>query len=163
MNMKKKMMVHRLLAGTLALLGFASCSDGNEEGELICEYGTPYSKFLVKGKVNSDKDEPLKGIQVIVRSQWNNNAALADTVYTDEKGEFRTEELRATGIEHQQVYFNDIDGEENGGAFKSDSVLIKYMNRERLEEGSGWYVGKFEYSTKKPVKLSEKQENMVNE
>ena len=35
----------------------------------------------------------------------------------------------------QKVYFNDIDGEENGGAFKSDSVLIKDMNQKKLEEG----------------------------
>ena len=64
MNMKKKMTVHRLLSGALVLLGFASCSNEDENLEIRCEYGTPYSKFLVKGTVTSDKDEPLKNIQV---------------------------------------------------------------------------------------------------
>ena len=61
------MTVHRLLSGALVLLGFASCSNEDENWEIRCEYGTPYSKFLVKGTVTSDKDEPLKNIQVIVR------------------------------------------------------------------------------------------------
>ena len=85
--MKKKMTVHRLLSGALVLLGFASCSNEDENLEIRCEYGTPYSKFLVKGTVTSDKDEPLKNIQVIIRQDWNNGVFPADTIYTDEKGE----------------------------------------------------------------------------
>ena len=126
MNMKKKMTVHRLLSGALVLLGFASCSNEDENLEIRCEYGTPYSKFLVKGTV---------------------------------KGEFKTEDLSIGGINEQKVYFNDIDGEENGGAFKSDSVLIKDMNQKKLEEGGHWYVGKFEFSPKGSIKLSKKEKN----
>lgn len=158
MNMKKKMTVHRLLSGALVLLGFASCSNEDENWEIRCEYGTPYSKFLVKGTVTSDKDEPLKNIQVIVRQDWNNGVFPADTIYTDEKGEFKTEDLSIGGINEQKVYFNDIDGEENGGAFKSDSVLIKDMNQKKLE-GGHWYVGKFEFSPKGSIKLSKKEKN----
>lgn len=159
MNMKKKMTVHRLLSGALVLLGFASCSNEDENWEIRCEYGTPYSKFLVKGTVTSDKDEPLKNIQVIVRQDWNNGVFPADTIYTDEKGEFKTGDLSIGGINEQKVYFNDIDGEENGGAFKSDSVLIKDMNQKKLEEGGHWYVGKFEFSPKGSIKLSKKEKN----
>jgi len=79
--------------------------------------------------------------------------------YTDEKGEFKTEDLSIGGINEQKVYFNDIDGEENGGAFKSDSVLIKDMNQKKLEEGGHWYVGKFEFSPKGSIKLSKKEKN----
>ena len=74
MNMKKKMTVHRLLSGALVLLGFASCSNEDENWEIRCEYGTPYSKFLVKGTVTSDKDEPLKNIQVIVSNSSLKNS-----------------------------------------------------------------------------------------
>ena len=80
MNMKKKMTVHRLLSGALVLLGFASCSNEDENWEIRCEYGTPYSKFLVKGTVTSDKDEPLKNIQVIVRQDWNNGVESIATL-----------------------------------------------------------------------------------
>jgi hypothetical protein len=38
--MKKKMTVHRLLSGALVLLGFASCSNEDENLEIRCEYGT---------------------------------------------------------------------------------------------------------------------------
>ncbi|MDE5677447.1 MAG: radical SAM-associated putative lipoprotein [Phocaeicola sp.] len=154
MNMKKYMTVRRLLSGVLALLGFSSC--GDEIGESPCEYGTPYVKFQVKGKVVSDKDMPLEGIQVIVRQEWNNDAAYADTVYTDEKGEFMTDELNTVGIEKQKVYFNDVDGDEHGGTFRSDSVSITAMDRKEMEEGKGWYRGKYEFVTREPVKLSEK-------
>lgn len=34
MNMKKKMTVHRLLSGALVLLGFASCSNEDENWEI---------------------------------------------------------------------------------------------------------------------------------
>lgn len=68
------------------------------------------------------------------------------------------------GINEQKVYFNDIDGEENGGAFKSDSVLIKDMNQKKLEEGGHWYVGKFEFSPKGSIKLSKKRKiGKINE
>ena len=66
-------------------------------------------------------------------------------------------------IRTQKVAFiswtQDIDGEENGGAFKSDSVLIKDMNQKKLEEGGHWYVGKFEFSPKGSIKLSKKEKN----
>ena len=156
MNTKKRMTVRRLLSGALVLLGLASCSNENEE-EIRYEYGSPYAKFQVKGTVTSDTDEPLKGIQVVVRKKWDNNPMSADTVYTDEKGEFKTDELGTGSIGYQKVYFNDIDGEENGGSFKSDSIALEKMEKKQLEERDHWYIGKFEFSTKAPIKLSKKE------
>lgn len=119
-------------------------------------YGSPYAKFQVKGKVTSEADEPLKGIQVIVRSSWDNDPLIADTLYTDEKGEFQTQESRFDGIDEQKVYFHDIDGEENGGTFKSDSIALKDMDRKQIEKGdNNWYNGKYEITPKSPIKLSE--------
>lgn len=154
MDTKKKMTVRRLLSGALVLLGFTSCSnneDGN--GEITYAYGTPYTRFQVKGKVTSETDEPLKGIRVVVRTEWNNHPMLADTVYTDAQGEFKTQELGGSTIAEQKVYFDDVDGDANGGSFKSDSISLKEMKPEKLEEGSGWNKGTFEFSTETPVKL----------
>lgn len=150
---KKKVMMLRLLSGALGLLGFTACNN-NEEEEVLLMYGSPYTKFQVKGTVTSEADEPLKGIQVIVRTLWNNDPIIADTLYTDEKGEFQTQELGTGGIGKQKVYFNDIDGEENGGAFKSDSIALKNMDMKKIEEGDGWYRGKYEITPKSPIKLS---------
>lgn len=162
MNTKKRLAVRRLLSGTLALLGFASCSEEFGGEDIMYEYGTPYSKFIVKGTVTSDADKPLKGIQVIVRQSWNNSILPSDTVYTDEKGTFNTGELGMGGIGMQKVYFNDIDGDENGGAFKSDSLALKDMTVKQLEKAEHWYTGKFEYSPEEPIKLS-KEEKKTDE
>ena len=57
--------------------------------------------------MTSDKDEPLKNIQVIVRQDWNNGVFPADTIYTDENGEFKTEDLSIGGTvsyTHLDVY-----------------------------------------------------------
>lgn len=162
MNTKKRLTVCRLLSGALALLGFASCSEEFGGEEIRYEYGSPYSKYIVKGTVTSDADKPLKGIQVIVRRAWNNHPMDADTVYTDEKGTFNTGELGTGGIGMQKVYFNDIDGDENGGAFKSDSLALKDMTVKQLEKAEHWYTGKFEYSPEEPIKLS-KEEKKTNE
>ena len=156
MNTQKRLTVRKLLSGALALLGFASCSE-EFGGEILCEYGTPYGKYIVKGTVTSDADKPLKGIQVIVRQSWNNNILPSDTVYTDEKGAFNTGELGMGGIGMQKVYFNDIDGDENEGAFKSDSLALKDMTVKQLEKAERWYIGKFEYSSEKPIKLSKEE------
>lgn len=159
MNTKKRITVRRLLSGALVLLGFTSCSNSFDEEIMRVEYGSPTAKFQVKGKVTTDTDEALKGIQVIVRRSWSNDPLSADTVYTDGKGEFKTDELVTGSIGPQKVYFNDIDGEENGGSFKSDSIALSdsKMEKKQLEEGSHWYVGKFEFSPKKPIKLSKKE------
>lgn len=155
MSKKKKAMMFRLLSGALGLLGFAACNN-NEEEEILLMYGSPYAKFQVKGTVTSEADEPLKGIQVIVRTEWDNDPIAADTLYTDEKGEFQTKELGTGGIGKQKVYFHDIDGEENGGTFKSDSIALKDMDMKQIEKGdNNWYNGKYEFTTKTPVKLSE--------
>lgn len=39
-----------MMSGTLVLLGFTSC-DENSTGTGRCEYGTPYAKYEIKGKV----------------------------------------------------------------------------------------------------------------
>lgn len=157
MNTKKKLTVHRLLSGALVLLGFASCSEEFGGEDIRCEYGTPYSKFIVKGTVTSEADKPLKGIRVIVRQAWDNNPLSGDTVYTDEKGTFETGELGTVAIGKQKVYFDDTDGEGNGGAFKADSLALEDMKVTQLEKGERWYNGKFEYTPKAPVKLSEEE------
>lgn len=102
MNTKKRLTVCRLLSGALALLGFASCSEEFGGEEIRYEYGSPYSKYIVKGTVTSDADKPLKGIQVIVRRAWNNHPMDADTVYTDERGTFDTGELGTGRLESRK-------------------------------------------------------------
>ena len=152
--MKKRKLGGRLLAGALSVLGFVGC-DG--VGEVPDMYGCPIVDFQVKGAVTSEDGTPLKGIRVITRTSWDNNAYGADTVYTDAKGEFKSRELASIAIGKQKVYLDDVDGEENGGAFKSDSINLRDMEKKQLNQENGWYAGKYEYSAKDAVKLKKEE------
>lgn len=56
---KQKLLVYNgLMSGVLALLGFASC-DENGTGTMRCEYGVPYSKYEIKGKVTEKITESV--------------------------------------------------------------------------------------------------------
>ena len=89
----------------------------------------------------------------MVRTAWDNADDNADTVYTNAKGEFNSHELSTIAIDQQKVYFDDTDGENKGGAFKSDSIALEKMDKKQLKKGNGWFEGQFEY-TAPVVKLS---------
>lgn len=151
--MEKRKLVSRILAGTLSVLGFVGCdgSGGNED-----MYGCPTVDFQVKGTVVSENAGPLEGIRVVVRTAWDNADYNADTVYTNAKGEFKSHELSSVAIDQQKVYFDDVDGENNGGIFKSDSIALEKMDKKQLKKGDGWFNGQFEY-TAPVVKLSKEE------
>ena len=149
--MKKKKLTSSMLTGLLGALGFMGC-DGVGSGEDM--YGCPIVDFQVKGSVASEDRVPLEGIQVVVRTAWDNLPDEADTVYTDCKGEFISHELSAFSIGNQKVYFNDVDGEQQGGTYKSDSIALEKMEKKQLEKGKGWYDGKYEF--KGAIKLAKK-------
>lgn len=151
--MEKRKLVSRILAGTFSVLGFVGCdgSGGNED-----MYGCPTVDFQVKGTVVSENAGPLEGIRVVVRTAWDNADYNADTVYTDVKGEFKSHELSSVAIDQQKVYFDDVDEENNGGIFKSDSIALEKMDKKQLKKGDGWFNGQFEY-TAPVVKLSKEE------
>lgn len=151
--MEKRKLVSRILAGTLSVLGFVGCdgSGGNED-----MYGCPTVDFQVKGTVVSENAGPLEGIRVVVRTAWDNADYNADTVYTNAKGEFKSHELSSVAIDQQKVYFDDVDEENNGGTFKSDSIALEKMDKKQLKKGDGWFNGQFEY-TAPVVKLSKEE------
>ena len=122
----------RVWAGFLALLGFASCTSNEDPEDIPLEYGTPTVGFQVQGVVTDEEGNPLEDIQVIVRRAYNNDYRSGDTIYTDNKGAFAAEKFVTTGFEpdEQKVYFND-----EKKVFKSDSILLKDMKLEKIEEG----------------------------
>ena len=89
---------------------------------------------------------------------WDNtpNPYADDTVYTDKGGAFANEMTGTVGIDKQKVYFDDVDGEANGGLFQSDSTNIADMEATLVEEGHGsWYQGKYEFEVQKKLKKKE--------
>ena len=160
MTSKQKSLLSRLCAAVLVLLGFASCEKFNE---MRCEYGTPSMDFRVKGTVTDADMNPVEGIRVIVRTNYDNFPTPQesfvddlgryhiyggdDTIYTDVKGRYESHELSTGTIGSQRVYFDDVDGGKNGGAFESDSVELKTATNRQYQKGDGhWYGGGYEYT-----------------
>ncbi len=149
-KMKQKKVLEQSLCGVLALLGFAACA------ETSVEYGTPTMDFWVRGKVISDDGKALKDIQVIVKNEnayYNDEEGelvrMNDTIYTDSGGDTK------------KLIFNDIDGEANGGTFKSDSVCMKDMESKQIKKGDGnWYLGT--YVSKEDIKTDFKLLGIMN-
>jgi hypothetical protein len=45
-----------------------------------------------------------------------------------------------------------MDGEANGGEFRSVDMSIKDLDSKQIKEGGGWYEGEYELSTKVQMK-----------
>lgn len=154
MNTKKKMTVWRLLSGALSMLGFSACSSDGVT-DYPCAYGTlsVTYQYQVKGTVTDATGEPIEGIQVIVKDirgafMTDESTGVyshrADTVYTNEKGEF-TGHPAYTGImKIQRVFFADVDGDKNGGTFKADSLEADRLTFKEMQNTEPKFEGKFE-------------------
>ena len=147
-----------LLSGALVALGFTACDDennGDYPDDYPLEYGSPSVEYRVKGTVTDEAGNPIENIRVIIRNAWDNtpNPYMDDTVYTDKQGAFANEMNTTGGIGKQKVYFDDIDGEANGGTFQSDSTDLADMESKQVKEGSGnWYQGQYEFTVEKKLK-----------
>ena len=150
--MKKRLVsVKTLLSGALVLLGFSACSK-DEVDETPVAYGSPSVDYRVIGEVSDEEGNPLEGIRVIVEK----NFRMADTVYTDTKGVFQTENIHSGGFYIHDVAFDDVDGEAGGGEFESVKVPIEDFERKKIKEGEGLYNGEYELSNK--VQMKKKDE-----
>ena len=157
--MKKRIFsVRTLLSGVLAMLGFAGCENAWNEAD---EYGSPSVDYRVIGEVTDEAGKPLSGIRVIVKDQYLYNKDgdyehtynhEGDTVYTDAQGAFQSAKIQSGGIYQQRVVFDDVDGEANGGEFRSVDMSIKDFDSKQIEKGDGWYDGDYELSTKVQMK-----------
>ena len=102
------------LSGVLALLGYTSCDSSETGGETPVEYGTPYAKYEIKGKV-TDKDTKaaVEGARVIVKPmQWKSDEMTVTDRYR-------------------------VVCEDPSGTLKADSAIVEMDP----QGGEGWYQG----------------------
>ena len=110
--------------------------------------------------ISAEKTSLKQAFQVIVKNEnayYNDEEGelvrMNDTIYTDSGGEFVSQMMRDGWVDTKKLIFNDIDGEANGGTFKSDSVCMKDMESKQIKKGDGnWYLGTYEYNME--IKLS---------
>ena len=137
-----------VLTVLLSMLGFESC-DSN--GDAPVEYGAPHADYQVKGIVTDEAGTPIQGIRItgpspMVSSMQN------QTTLSDASGAFELTEFTSYGSE--MIIAEDIDGDANGGEFKSDTLNIRELPSTKISEGKSWYMGKYEVNA--AIKLKKK-------
>ena len=153
--MKKRFLkwYDHVLSAMMVILGFSSCDKVIDSPE---EYGSPNMEYQLKGTVTDEESgKPIRGIQA--RRVWigvEEGRAVAhpvDSVTTDDAGVF------VFPLEHAPAYMGsdygenmalvteDVDGEDNGGHYESDTVMVKKLEMKKVGEGDGkWYKGRYE-------------------
>lgn len=149
-----------ILAGLLVLLGFSACGDDVSAPE----YGCPYVRFTVKGKVTNETKEVVPGVKVKITEFYTEKdgtryAIHADSTKTNTSGnyEFLSEYNTSYPFE---LTFEDIDGAQNG-LLKSDTVFVSEEDLKNVEfkGGSGWFQGAGEMTIDVTLKEQEEKED----
>ena len=139
--MKKRILkkANALLAAVLALFGVAtSCDDDILIPELPCAYGVPYEEYkewegstlvTVEGKVLNETNDWIQGIQVMLDPDGLPVDTLEknDTSISRWGGDYWVQVVFLDSCQPEKVklYFNDLDGNSNGGIFQSDSAEVE--------------------------------------
>ena len=145
-----------LLTTLLTMLGYGCSSDDPMDMYGVpVEYGTPNAQYVFKGLVSEENGTPVQGIKTTLKRIYPPYYVVPiDSVLTDASGQYQIGFRGMVGQEDKLI-FEDIDGEANGGEFRSDTIDVAGLDNEKVEEGDGhWYAGKFEI--KANVKLKKK-------
>jgi putative lipoprotein (rSAM/lipoprotein system) len=135
-----KRFFEKIMRGFLSLLGFSFATG------CMTMYGCPpihYREYRLQGKVEAENGEKLPGIRVVF-SQWDNFSEqdeklklFRDTMYTDAEGRYEgvvnNGYVQVTAV----VKFEDIDGSQNGGYFKTQIKPSPVEAFEHTQKGDG--------------------------
>lgn len=129
----------------LSFVTFLTGCDWPFSPEPVAEYGVPSADYVIKGKVTSSATEkPIKNIRVVIPGIKYPFLGL-DTTYTDANGEYEVKYGDFPILSEQyKVVFSDIDGANNDGQFRSDTLKVSFSASDQVKKGSGWYSGIFQ-------------------
>ena len=129
----KKLIIKSFDKVIVVLLGIAGVFTNCDKP---LEYGTPYADYEIKGVVtNIENAQPIPGIRVIHQNH-------RDTIYTDAEGKYAFNYERWL-FEYFNLKIEDIDGEDNGGDFRTQEIVVKVTEKDKVKAGEGWYAGKY--------------------
>ena len=140
----------------MSLMGFVGCHGGTDDSSLEdhykearAEYGTPNAHYIIKGTVAAeDSGEPVPGIKITARMGYPSDGR---TIYdekeftSDADGKAETSfQAFPGGEDRMEIVFEDIDGDNNGGSFQTDTLRTDAITVEQTQKGNGnWYDGEF--------------------
>ena len=125
-------------------------------------YGTPYADYQFSGTVTDESNLPIKDIKVSAKYVYQMNDGGVETygvdsTQTDGSGKYAFKSRRFPGDPNLKLIVEDMDGETNGGAFKSDTIDIDYDNAKKVKDpakGESWSIGT--YAINQDIKLKKK-------
>ncbi|MDR2361839.1 MAG: radical SAM-associated putative lipoprotein [Prevotellaceae bacterium] len=132
-----------IIAGLLALLGFASCVENAPN-----EYGTPSAKYRINGRVTAaESNQPVREIKVVMRedSHWGLDGEplwySLDSAWTDASGNYHVV-ANTISIDEAafQLEFSDTDGDANG-AYRDTTVTVVFTDPVFTGGDGHWYKG----------------------
>ena len=115
------------------------------------------------GTVTDESGSPVKGIKVAAKNVYRSqDGAVVDTygvdsTQTDGSGKYAFESRRFVSDPDLKLIVEDIDGEANGGAFKSDTIDIDFDKAKKVKEADkddSWSSGTFAIT--QDIKLKKK-------
>jgi len=158
----------KIIISLLGFLGmFTSCkheSDCNARyfydsfspsDSLVVMYGVLHVDYEIKGKVtNKANAKPIANIRIIRQV----NEKRGDTIYTNAEGKYLYRYLGYVPFEPDAVFYfkiEDIDGEENGGDFKTKEIEVKVTQSDQAERCEN--LGAERYEKAQNIKLERKK------
>ncbi len=124
-----KKLITRLIVFILGFLGIS--------GFLFApQYGAPYMRYQLKGKViNKESKEPINNIEIEFRYGRFYEEVLDEKsdviLYTDKEGNWEILKddyyyYKSKNISNTKLIVSDIDKEENGGLYNNTEIFVKY-------------------------------------
>lgn len=151
-----------LLTALLGMLGYGcSSEEPMDMYGVAVAYGVPNANYIVKGTVTDEGGTPIQGIKASVKKVYpvNNDGEQyvygVDSIQTDGSGNYKLSYNDYPRNTYNKLVVEDIDGEANGGDFKSDTLDIDYDKAVQTAKGDGfWNDGTFEIN--QDIKLKKK-------
>lgn len=136
------------LISLLGLFGI-SCSMDKDDDDLICMYGTPTALFTLKGKVVDTQNNPVQGAQIRITPEYKEHAWMkADTVYTDNEGNYNWNNQRQSYRSYRVITENPSLGQMDEWKWAADTTYINFTDKDKVKGSeSGWHLGNFNKDT----------------
>ncbi len=151
-----------VLTALLSMLGYSCSSD---EAEMPIEYGTPTTHYQISGIVTDENGTAIKDIKVSTKyvllddkgNVCTHGTDGINSMQTDGLGKYAFRFSKAMGEPDIKLFVKDIDGDANGGAFKSDTLDIDYESAIKIKDAytkQRWSAGT--YAITQNIKLKKK-------
>ena len=148
-----------VLTALMSIIGYG-CSSEDSWGGGLCMYGTPHADYQFMGTVTDESGSPVKGIKIAAKNVYRSQDGTVvetygvDSTQTDGSGKYAFESRSFPDDPNLKLIVEDMDGEANGGAFKSDTIDIDYNNAKKVKDpakGDSWSTGT--YAINQDIKL----------